>query len=234
MTERDSPPSYLLSIIIPTFNEADAIESSLLPLQNFRDNGSCEIILADGGSDDNTVALATPWIDQSVSADKGRARQMNAGAALAQGRYLLFLHADTLLTANFSTFLTELAVTHQRWGFFCLSLTGRHGFFRVIETAINWRSRLTSVATGDQCLFVDRATFLKAGCFPDMALMEDVALCKVLRQQSSPWVCKDKVLTSSRRWEQRGMLATVLLMWRLRLAYFLGASPDRLVKIYYG
>ncbi|MDG1772854.1 MAG: TIGR04283 family arsenosugar biosynthesis glycosyltransferase [Oceanicoccus sp.] len=226
-------PSCLLSIIVPTLNEAETITATLQPLQMLRNQG-CEIIIADGGSDDHTAEQAAPWVDQLVVTEKGRARQMNAGADLAQGRWLLFLHADTLLTANFSSFLISLASTEKQWGFFSLSLTGRHIFFRVIETAINLRSRLTSIGTGDQCLFVKKALFLQLGRFPEIALMEDVSLCKTLRQHSSPWVCIDKVLTSSRRWEQHGILKTVGLMWRLRLAYFLGASPDRLVKIYYG
>ena len=233
MTKGDADYAYLLSIIIPTFNEAGTIISTLQPLQVLRNKG-CEVILADGGSDDATTEQAKPFIDQCVVAEKGRAKQMNAGAHLAQGRWLLFLHADTLLTANFSSFLMALATTKKQWGFFSLTLTGRHIFFRVIEAAINRRSRITSIGTGDQCLFVQRSTFLQVGRFPDMALMEDISLCKTLRKLSSPWVCRDKVLTSSRRWERHGIVKTVLLMWRLRLAYFFGASPDRLVKIYYG
>jgi rSAM/selenodomain-associated transferase 2 len=173
-------------------------------------------------------------VDQWVVAEKGRAKQMNKGASLARGRWFLFLHADTLLPVNFSSFLAALAMTKKQWGFFPLSLSGRHVFFRVIETAINLRSRLTAVATGDQCLFVSRRAFFEAGFFPEIALMEDVSLSKILRQVTAPLVGPEKVVTSSRRWERHGIIKTVLLMWRVRLAYFLGASPDRLVKIYYG
>ncbi len=230
MTKQDT---CLLSIIIPVLNEADSIVSTLQHLQRWRKKG-CEIILADGGSNDDTVVKAAPFIDKSVVAEKGRARQMNAGAELAQGHWLLFLHADTLLTANFSDFLGRLSTSSKQWGFFSLTLTGRHIFFRVIETAINLRSKFTSIGTGDQCLFVRRSTFIEVGRFPEIALMEDISFCSRLRKLSPPWVCPDKVLTSSRRWEHYGIVKTVLLMWRLRIAYFLGASPDRLVKIYYG
>ena len=233
MTKRESDYSYLLSIIIPTLNEAETIEATLQPLQALRHKG-CEIILADAGSDDNTAQRAVSLVDQCVVAEKGRAQQMNAGADVAQGRWLLFLHADTWLTANFSSFLTALATTKKQWGFFPLTLSGSHFFFRIIEKAINFRSKVSSIGTGDQCLFVKKSVFLEVGRFPNVALMEDVSLCKTLRKRSSPWVCSDKVLTSSRRWEQHGILKTVLLMWRLRLAYFLGVSPDRLVKMYYG
>ena len=233
MIKADADSSYGLSIIIPTLNEAETIAATLQPLQVLRNKG-CEIILADGGSDDATTEQAAPLIDQCVMAEPGRAKQMNAGADLARGRWLLFLHADTLLPANFSSFLMALKTTNKQWGFFALTLTGQHIFFRIIEAAINARSKITSIGTGDQCLFVQRATFVDIGGFADMALMEDIHLCKTLRKLSSPWVCRDKVLTSSRRWEQHGMIKTVLLMWRLRLAYFFGASPDRLVKIYYG
>ena len=233
MIKADADYTYLLSIIVPAFNEAETITSTLQPLQLLRNKG-CEIILADGGSDDATTEQAAPFIDQYVNAEKGRAKQMNAGAGIARGRWLLFLHADTLLPANFSTFLMSLATTQKQWGFFSLTLTGRDIFFRLIEAAINVRSKLSSIATGDQCLFVQRSVFQHIGGFADIALMEDIHLCKTLRKLSSPQVCDDKVLTSSRRWQRHGIVKTVLLMWYLRLAYFFGVSPDYLAKVYYG
>lgn len=235
MTESvdSSAPSPRLSIIIPTLNEADTIEHTLQALALFRQQG-CELIVADGGSNDNTLALAENLSDHSLAATKGRSHQMNTGAQVATGQWLLFLHADTLLPKNIPALLSCLQTTQCCWGFFCLRLSGTHVFFRLIEAAINRRSRLSSVATGDQCIFIRRDMFEQLGGYPLIPLMEDVAMSKILRKKSKPLCWPSPVITSSRRWEQGGIARTVILMWRLRLAYFFGASPQRLAKLYYG
>jgi rSAM/selenodomain-associated transferase 2 len=222
-----------LSIVIPTLNEASVIARALTQLQPLRETGA-EVILADGGSTDNTLSLAESMVDKVVGASKGRATQMNAGAKHARGSWVLFLHADTQLPNDISQWWRSTQTNPSRWGFFLLRLDGKHWLFRCIEFAINRRSRLTQVATGDQCLFIQKQCFEQMGGFKDIPLMEDVAFSKTLRRLCKPIVWRSPVTTSSRRWEQRGILKTVLLMWRLRLAYFLGASPHRLSKIYYG
>ena len=221
-----------MSIIIPAFNEAEVLNESLIHLQPLRAAG-IELVLADGGSTDDTVNISTPLVDQLVRAPKGRARQMNAGAKVAKGEWLLFLHADTHLPHNFHQCLTQITSSALVWGFFSLRLDGVHWFFRCIEFFISLRSRITRVATGDQCLFIQSKAFKQVGTYPDIPLMEDVAISKKLRVMSKPFVCNSPVLSSSRRWERHGVLKTVLLMWRLRLAYFFGSSPQTLVRIYY-
>ena len=158
---------------------------------------------------------------------------MNAGAEVASAPWLLFLHADTRLPASMQSLLQAMQQRHSQWGFFALRLSGRQWLLRVIERFINLRSRLTAVATGDQALFVRAALFRQCGQFADIPLMEDVALSKQLRQHSTPLFWRDAVVSSSRRWEQRGIVRTVLLMWCLRWQYFTGVSPQQLVKRYY-
>jgi rSAM/selenodomain-associated transferase 2 len=223
---------FQLSIIIPILNEAATLEKSLQVLQPLREVG-CEIIVVDGGSEDGCLDIASPLSDQVISSDKGRAVQMNAGAQKASAPWLLFLHVDTCLPENIQPFLSALQSRSNEWGFFAVRLSGDDELFRTIEWAMNYRSRLTAVATGDQCLFVRKTLFQRCGQFADIPLMEDVAICKELRKVSSPLYWRDPVTTSSRRWEERGIIPTVLLMWRLRLEYFLGVSPKELVKRYY-
>lgn len=218
-----------ISIIIPVLNEADGIEQTLRDL-SATINGTCEVIVVDGGSEDDTFTLAQPLVD-TITNTKGRALQMNAGAELASGQVLLFLHSDTRLPENFHAI--SQAITAAQWGFFTVRLSGQSLWFRLIARMMNLRSRLTHVATGDQCLFVSRQLFNQLGGYADIPLMEDVELCKRLRQHYSPVVIKSKVTTSSRRWEKNGIIKTILLMWRLRLEYFLGISPHKLAARYY-
>jgi rSAM/selenodomain-associated transferase 2 len=154
--------------------------------------------------------------------------QMNAGADAAKGDALLFLHADTRLPVNAAEAVLASLATHD-WGRFDVRIQGRHPLLKVIACAMNLRSRLTGIATGDQAIFVRRDAF---GGFPEIALMEDIAFCKAMKRRSPPACLRETVLTSGRRWESRGVLRTVVLMWRLRLLYFLGASPERLVRLY--
>lgn len=218
------------SIIIPALNEAEKIVATLAPLQLLRQQGH-EVILCDGGSCDETVALAQPLVDYIVSSERGRSLQMNNGAAQATGDLLLFLHADTQLPANAAQ-LIESALHKKSWGRFDVRLSGTHPLLRVIEFMMNWRSRLTGICTGDQALFIRQELFRAAGGFPEIALMEDIALSKRLKPHSRPACIATPVITSSRRWERYGILRTVVLMWRLRLAFFCGADPQRLAERY--
>lgn len=216
-----------LSIVIPVLNEAAGIAAALAALAPLRGAGH-EVIVVDGGSSDATAALAGPLADAVLAAPAGRARQMNAGAAAASGDALLFLHADTFLPPDAAA-LVCAALRERAWGRFDVRIDGRAAFLRVIASCMNLRSRLTGIATGDQALFVRRADFHG---FPDIALMEDIAFSKAMKRISPPASLRARVRTSGRRWERHGVLRTVLLMWRLRLAYFLGASPDQLARRY--
>jgi rSAM/selenodomain-associated transferase 2 len=227
-----NPRPVQLSVVIPCLNEAEQIGATLARLQQARNRGT-EIVVVDGGSHDGTVALATKGADAVVSAAQGRARQMNAGAARAGGDVLLFLHADSRPPADFDRVVVEaLAASARQWGRFDVSIVGEHRLLPVIATAMNLRSRLTGVATGDQAIFVTRALFDASGGFPDIPLMEDVAFSASLRRLHRPLCLRDRVSTSGRRWEKHGVLRTVLLMWRLRLAYALGESPHDLARRY--
>ena len=219
------------SIIIPVLNEASAIRQTLQRLQPSRQRG-VEIILVDGGSFDNTPALAKPLADQVISASKGRAQQMNRGARAASGEYLLFLHADTQLPDHWLSILADVCERSAAWGRFDVRLSGRHWLLRVIEAMMNWRSRVTGIATGDQAIFVRRELFERVGGFPDIALMEDIVLSRRLKSCAAPVSLRDKVVTSSRRWEENGIVKTVLLMWWLRMRFYFGADPNRLARIY--
>jgi len=221
-----------LSIIIPTLNEAGAIGQTLAALQPLRARG-CEVIVADGGSTDGTAGLARPLADAVVVSPPGRACQQNAGAAAASGEVLLFLHADTRLPRDADVLVADgLRRSGRGWGRFDVRLTGRHPMLRMIERMMNLRSRLTGIATGDQAIFIQSDRFHAAGGFPEIPLMEDVALSKALRRLGPPLCLRETVATSSRRWEQHGVYRTMVLMWSLRLAYWLGADPARLADRY--
>jgi len=220
------------SIIIPVLNEASVIRQTLQRLQPPRRRG-VEVIVVDGGSGDGTPKLAKPLADHVLrSASKGRARQMNLGAQGAGGEYLLFLHADTQLPDRWLSRLTDVYERSAAWGRFDVRLSGRHWLLRLVETMMNRRSRVTGIATGDQVIFVRRELFERVGGFPDIALMEDIALSRRLRSCGAPLCLRDKVVTSSRRWEKNGMIKTILLMWWLRLRFYFGTDPDRLARIY--
>jgi rSAM/selenodomain-associated transferase 2 len=223
-----------LSIIIPVLNEATTIVAALEALAPLRARGT-EIIVVDGGSRDDSAALAKPLTDFVITSARGRAAQMNAGAGVARGDVLLFLHADTRLPKDAERFILEgLARSKRAWGRFDVAIEGAHPLLPVIAAMMNLRSRLTGISTGDQAMFVTREAFDSVGGFPGILLMEDITFARNLKRVSRPLCLSARVTTSGRRWEQHGVLRTMLLMWRLRLAYFFGAKPDVLAKRYGG
>ena len=220
-----------LAFIIPVLCEEGGIAQLL---RNLREKfPHADLIVVDGGSHDRTVQKAMPLCDQLLLGRAGRAAQMNLGASVATADYLFFLHADSLPGISAINLETVLD-TAPAWGFSRVQLSGSGWRFRVIEWFMNGRSQLTGVATGDQMLFIRSSLFRDCGGFDDIPLMEDVALCKRLRRRCKPRILQQPVLTSSRRWEQAGVLRTVLRMWLLRLAYYFGVSPQRLWRFYYG
>ena len=219
-----------LSIVMPMLNEAGGIVEALAALAPLRARG-VEIIVSDGGSGDATVALARPLADIVVVAPRGRGRQMNAGAAASYGDVLLFLHADTRLPPDADALISDgLARTGRTWGRFDVRIAGAHRLFPVVAAAMNLRSRVTGIATGDQAIFTTKAAFGPG--FPDIPLMEDIAMTRRLKRIGPPLCIVAPVVTSGRRWEKHGVIKTILLMWWLRLAYFLGANPVRLARSY--
>jgi rSAM/selenodomain-associated transferase 2 len=216
-----------LTVVVPALNEAAGIRRCLERLAPLRARGH-EVIVADGGSSDGTPALAAPLADRVIAAPRGRARQMNSGAAAAAGDALLFLHADTLLPEGADRLVLE-ALAARAWGRFDVRLDSPRAALAVVAFFMNARSRLTGIATGDQAIFVRRAEFVG---FPEIVLMEDVAFSKAMRRVSPPACLRARVLTSARRWERDGVARTVLLMWRLRFAYWRGADPVELARRY--
>ena len=221
-----------LSVIIPTLNEADCIQHTLNHLQPVRDRGH-EIILVDGGSDDNTLAMTTGLVDITTRSDKGRAMQMNTGAKRASGDILLFLHADTLLPVNADKILIEAGNKKTDfWGRFDVHFNDPLWMFTLIASFMNGRSRLTGIVTGDQAVFVSRNLFQLCGGFPVQPLMEDIELSRRLRRRQRPLCLQARAIISSRRWRRHGIFRTVLLMWWLRLAYFCGVDARKLAGFY--
>lgn len=229
LTENVRP---LVSVIIPTLNEQANILKTLQCFQADRTSGKLEVIIADGGSGDDTRLMAEGLYDIWVDAPKGRARQMNAGAQRANAPLLWFVHADTLVPERAFHYLYTVANT-RIWGRFDVSLSGRMTMFRVIEYMINWRSRTFGIATGDQGLFISQALYQQIGGFPDQPLMEDVEISKRLKRLQNPDCSRIRLNTSSRRWEQHGIWRTILLMWRLRYQYYRGVSSEQLFRAYY-
>lgn len=219
-----------VSIIIPVLDEEDCLRENLPYLQVFRQQGH-EIIVVDGGSRDGSHSLAAGLVDMCLYSAPGRARQMNRGAAHAGGEWLWFLHIDTRAPADAVRAILEVGGRHD-WGRFDVTLEPSSPLLRVVARMMNLRSRLTGIATGDQGIFIRRQVFEAAGGFPVMALMEDVEMSRRLKRHGPPACLRQRVRTSSRRWREQGEWRTILLMWGLRLGYFLGVEPERLARWY--
>ena len=233
-----TPTPIRLSIVVPVLDEAAIVEGSLQALAPLRAEG-VEVVVVDGGSRDGTAALAGPWADAVVAGPRGRAAQMNVGARHARGSVLLFLHADTALPpAAAESIAATLQATRpdtrpaSQWGRFDVRISGHRRLLGLVAALMNLRSRLTGIATGDQAIFMTRAAFDAVGGFPDQPLMEDVEMSRRLRRLTAPACLRQRVTTSGRRWETRGIWRTIVLMWRLRLLYAIGVAPERLARSY--
>ncbi len=234
------PQSYdralKLSVVIPVLNEATNISAALLLLRPLRARGA-EIIVIDGGSSDETSKLARAHCDHVIASPRGRATQQNAGAQVATGDTLLFLHVDTRLPENVDALVdAALARDDAAWGRFDVTLGNAgerpHSMLKIIAAFMNFRSRMTGIATGDQCIFVRKSVFDAVGGFPHIPLMEDIELSKALKKISAPACLRERVTTSARRWQKHGVWRTIFLMWWLRFAYWVGVSPVRLATWY--
>lgn len=219
----------LISIVIPVYNEGSLLRKTLTQLQDIRPD--VELIVADGGSCDKSLNNIESLIDRLFISDASRARQMNLAASNAEGEWLLFLHADTVLPSNAVNLIKQLKVNHL-WGRFDVRFSNRQWIYRVIARCMNWRSEWTGVATGDQAIFVRRDLFTRISGYQPIPLMEDVEISKRLRKHAAPVCFRSTVKTSSRRWEEYGVIYVILLMWSLRLLYFLGMSPKQLKRFY--
>jgi rSAM/selenodomain-associated transferase 2 len=225
-------PPPALSIVIPVLDEAGRIAAALDALAPWRAGGGVEVIVADGGSRDGTPALAAGRADRVLTSPPGRARQMNAGAREARAGALLFLHADTALPPDAPRLVARALDTHA-WGRFDVRIDGRSRALPLVAAAMNLRSRASGIATGDQALFMRRDAFAAVGGFPDQPLMEDVEISRRLRARCGAPAClRERVVTSGRRWDERGAARTIALMWRLRLLYWLGVPAERLAAAY--
>jgi rSAM/selenodomain-associated transferase 2 len=220
-----------LCIVVPVLDEADGLADRLMALRRFRERGA-RLVAVDGGSRDNTLEIAREHADLAFRAPRGRGAQMNAGAAACPADVFLFLHADTQLPDNADALIQCAARSRFAWGRFDVRIDGRHSALRMVEASMNLRSRWTGIATGDQAVFVRYDLFRTVGGFPDFPLMEDIAMSRLLLRHGPPACLRERVATSARRWERHGVLRTILLMWRLRAAYFLGADPTRLAVKY--
>ncbi|QTF91948.1 TIGR04283 family arsenosugar biosynthesis glycosyltransferase [Halomonas sp. BM-2019] len=224
-------PPPTLSLVMPVLDEAATIEATLDALQPLVRRG-CEVIVVDGGSDDDTAALAAPRCSRVIDAPRGRARQMNAGARASHGKQLLFLHADARLPTRADRLVAKALAGARCWGRFDVRLEGRHPLLPLIAFAMNRRSRLTGIATGDQAMFMTRRAFEAVGGFPDQPLMEDIEMSRRLKRLSPPACLGARVTASGRRWDRGGAWATIWLMWRLRFRYWRGESAETLAREY--
>lgn len=220
-----------LSIVMPVLNEAGHLDATLEALAPLQQHG-VELIVVDGGSDDDTLDKARRYATTVCVSPRGRARQMNTGAALARGDVLLFLHADSRLPPDADRLVAQAIARGAVWGRFDVTIQGQSALLPVVAALMNIRSRWTGIATGDQALFVQRAVFQRLGGFPDQPLMEDIELSRRLCRLSRPACLRPKVTTSGRRWDTRGAWPTIFLMWRLRWRYWRGESAEELARQY--
>ena len=221
-----------LCIVLPVLDEAPALAERLRALQGLRRRGA-RVVVVDGGSQDETLTIAREHADLALLAPRGRASQMNAGAAACPADVLLFLHADTVLPDNADVLVRRATLGPFAWGRFDVRIDSPRRLLRLVGALMNLRSRWSGIATGDQALFVRHDLFQRIGGFPDLPLMEDIAICRLLKQHGRPACLRERVETSARRWDRHGAWRTIFLMWRLRAAYFFGADPHDLA-IQYG
>lgn len=221
-----------LCIVLPVLDEAGTLAARLRALEGLRRRGA-RVVVVDGGSDDDTLAIARAHADLALLAPRGRASQMNAGAAACPADVLLFLHADTTLPENADLLVRRATLGPFAWGRFDVRIASPRPLLGLVGALMNLRSRWSGIATGDQAIFVRHDLFQRVGGFPDLPLMEDIAICRHLKQHGRPACLRDRVTTSSRRWDRHGVWRTILLMWRLRVAFFFGADPRELA-IQYG
>lgn len=222
-----------LSIIVPMRNEAPRLSAILEQLSALQKDPEVEVLLVDGDSTDTSVQLARSAGLEVLACESGRARQMNIGAAHSRGELLMFLHADSKLPDGFpELLLARMARSNRCWGRFDVTLEGRSKLLPIIARFMNWRSRLTGIATGDQGIFVRRSAFERLGGFPDQPLMEDIEISRRLLKHTPPICLRARLTTSGRRWDEQGALRTIWLMWQLRWAYWRGASPTQLSERY--
>lgn len=220
-----------ISIIIPTLNEAKTIAQTLASTQQGANN--VEVIVVDGASQDNTVAIAQQMQVKVLSASTGRAMQMNAGALVATGDILLFLHADTCLPGQFDTLVrTTLAQPGAIAGAFALRIDATRSCLRLIELGVNWRSRWLQMPYGDQAIFLKSAIFHKLGGFPELPLMEDFELMRQLRRLGRIAIVPAPVLTSARRWLKQGVFKTTFMNQMAIITYLLRVSPEKIRRWY--
>ncbi|HVR15847.1 MAG TPA: TIGR04283 family arsenosugar biosynthesis glycosyltransferase [Candidatus Limnocylindrales bacterium] len=219
-----------ISVVLPVLNEEQSIRGTLQSLIRLT---PYEIIVVDGGSRDRTLEICKEFAVDVMHAERGRARQMNVGARRASGEVLLFLHADTRLPQSaLNDIAAALSDSRYLGGRFDVELEGAHWMLKIVGTLINWRSRATKVATGDQALFVRREVFDRMGGFPDIPLMEDIAFCRALKRIGGVACLRSRVITSARRWERNGVWRTIFKMWSLKVCYLAGVSPMRLKRFY--
>lgn len=220
-----------LCIIVPVLDEAGDLAARLEALQVYRQRGA-HLVVVDGGSEDASLAIAREYADLALLAPRGRAAQMNAGAAACPADVLLFLHADTVLPAHADALVMHACADRSAWGRFDVHIESRRPLLRLVSLLVNLRSRCTGIATGDQAIFLRQELFRQVGGFPELPLMEDVAMSTLLRRLRPPVCLKAQVATSARRWERRGVWRTIFLMWRLRAAFYFGADPAQLAIRY--
>ncbi len=240
-TDQTGNGTLSVAVVIPVLNEEAGI---LKTLENLIASHSFEqLIIVDGGSVDNTCQLVREFIDRQgghfhggnilfTESVRGRAVQMNAGASLSHADILVFVHADTVLPQNAITLIKSAIKRGALWGRFAVTLDQPGIGYRIVATAMNLRSRISGITTGDQALFVRRDLFRLIGGYPVIPLMEDIVLSERLKEIEAPVFIKDKVITSARRWQQKGILLTILFMWLLRFLFWTGVSPTRLARHY--
>lgn len=219
-----------IAIVVPVLNEERELDSAIKHLQTVNAD---ELVFIDGGSVDSSTNILEQNKVIWYASKPGRAKQMNLGASKVTSDIILFLHTDTLLC---SSYLQKIRASMQDSkviaGRFDIILSGSHLMFRLVELFVNWRSRLTRISSGDQAMFIRRDIFESLGGFPDQVLMEDIEMSKRLKVLGKITCLHEQVVTSSRRWEKHGIFRTILLMWRLRFQYWLGADPANLKQQY--